>query len=269
MMESLFWIFPVLFPIALALLLVFVLAFLVGVVLVIFQRFRPQSIRWIPRAYPLVLVLVGVLPFACLALMALPSIIRTAGSVVRGELYWPRCTTVDDETMLPFINAREAAGAEQYGFTPLEPDARVEIHRIAGDKAAHDVVLHIYGSTSRTIAYKEVGDSFVWLGEQEIHRGPGEFLSEGFKRKEEIVITYETVYLSGAPPNQVYVTYTGENPTHGNRVLVGGEYPARGTRQPQSSVRPSAQGGQRAQRCSQRATPGERRRRPGLVALPR
>jgi hypothetical protein len=64
--------------------------------------------------------------------------------------------TVADETMLPFICAQEAAGAEQYGFTPLEPDARVEIHRIVGDKAAHDVMLHVYGSTSRTIAYKDV-----------------------------------------------------------------------------------------------------------------
>lgn len=222
-MESLFWIFLVLFPVAMVLLLVSVLAFLVGLVLFIVQRLRPQWIRPVPRWLPLTLALTGILPFACLALMALPSIIGAAGSIVRGELTWPQSTTVADETMLPFIQAREAAGAEQYGFTPLEADARVEIHRIVGGKAAHDVMLHIYGSTARTIAYKEVGDSFVWLGEQETHTGPGEFLSEGFRRKEEIVITYETVYLSGAPPNQVHVMYTGEDPRLAHRSNLTAE----------------------------------------------
>lgn len=211
-MEPLSWIFLVLVPIALVALLVFVVSFLVGVILIILQRYRPQSVRWIPRVYPPVLVLIGILPFTCLALMALPSVVRTAGSIVQEELQWPRHTTVDDHLMAPFLHARDVAGAEQYGFTHLEPDARVEIDRTVGNKATYDIMLHIYGSTSRTIAYKEVGDSFVWLGEQEIHRGPGEYLSEGFKRKEEIVITYETVYLSGAPLNQVHVIYTGKNP---------------------------------------------------------
>jgi hypothetical protein len=123
----------------------------------------------------------------------------------------PRYFNADNEEMLPFIAALNAIDRTSLGFTLVPANARVEIEHTV-PPATYDVMLHIYADTSRTIAFKRKDDgSYVWVGEQEIHTGPNKYLSADGYFNEEVTITYDTVYLSGAPLNRVYITYRGDN----------------------------------------------------------
>ena len=74
-------------------------------------------------------------------------------------------------------------------------------------------MLHIYAETSRTIAFKENTDgSYEWIGEQETFTGPRQFKTADSINNEKIVITYNRVHISGAPTDQVYITYYGDDP---------------------------------------------------------
>jgi len=78
-------------------------------------------------------------------------------------------------------------------------------------------MLHIYGETSRTIAFRKVGPDYKWIGEQEIYTGPRSYTSVDGTVKEQIAITYETQHVSGVPLNKVSVQYLGDDPRLANR----------------------------------------------------
>jgi hypothetical protein len=72
------------------------------------------------------------------------------------------------------------------------------------------MMLHIYGKTSRTIAFKKIDDdNFVWVGEQEIFKGPRKYKTVDGEFNEEIVLTYDIEPISGQPLNQLSITYRG------------------------------------------------------------
>ena len=73
-------------------------------------------------------------------------------------------------------------------------------------------MLHISSKTNRTVAFKRDSKGYRWIGEQETFRGPHEYESPDGKFKEEIILTYETEHISGAPLNQLYVSYNGDDP---------------------------------------------------------
>jgi hypothetical protein len=145
-------------------------------------------------------------------------------------IVWSGCTffpgsctgeslSVNDERLKPFLSALDDVDRSSLGFTPIQNDARVEIERKTGD-AEYDVLLHIYADTSRTIAFKKVGESYEWVGEQEIHTGPRQYLSADGWLNEQIVITYETVYVSGAPQNTVVVLYSGDDQRLSDKIFL-------------------------------------------------
>lgn len=131
-------------------------------------------------------------------------------SVILSTSSAPQYFNTDNGEMRPFISALNAVDRASLGFTSIPAYARVEIERTV-PPATYDVMLHIYAETSRTIAFKKQGDGYLWVGEQETHTGPNKYLSADGYFNEEITVTYDTVYLSGAPLNTVHITYDGDD----------------------------------------------------------
>jgi hypothetical protein len=125
--------------------------------------------------------------------------------------YTPQHLNWNDAEMTPFASALDAVDRASLGFTPIPPCARVEIQRTV-PPAEYDVMLHIYADTSRTIAFREEQDGYVWVGEQEVHTGPNQYRSADGYFFEEIVVTFDTVYMSGAPLNTLHIWYYGDDP---------------------------------------------------------
>jgi hypothetical protein len=77
------------------------------------------------------------------------------------------------------------------GFTaiPIDAQVRVEWHPMF-DKA-YDVMLHIDGNTSRTVAFKRTAQGYEWIGEQEILNGPATYKTPDGTFNENITITKE------------------------------------------------------------------------------
>jgi len=51
------------------------------------------------------------------------------------------------------------------GFTPIARDADIRLEW--GRGGPYDTMLHVYGKTSRTVAFKRAADGYEWIGEQE------------------------------------------------------------------------------------------------------
>src|SRR5262245_39678274 len=91
------------------------------------------------------------------------------------------------------------------GFSKIDPSARLRLEW--RPRAGYDAMLHVYGKTSRTIAFRRGPNSYEWIGEQETFEGPAEYDTVDGRLHEEITITFEKVELSGAPLNKIYIRY--------------------------------------------------------------
>ncbi len=127
----------------------------------------------------------------------------------------PEKVSLSDPRVASLLRAIEAVDRDALGFTPLPASADLRLE--SRPRAGYDSMLHVYGPTSRTIAFRRTASGYRWIGEQEIHFGPSTYSSVDGPLREEIVVTYETEPLSGAPRNQVYVRYIGEDARLGNR----------------------------------------------------
>lgn len=120
--------------------------------------------------------------------------------------FLPERVKYEDPRLKPMWEAVAVVDREAMGFTPIEKDAEI---RVEGASKTYDVMLHIYGTTSRTIEFRKSGDKYKWIGEQEIHTGPRQYEIEDGTDYETITITYETERTSGFLTNQINVTYLG------------------------------------------------------------
>ena len=106
------------------------------------------------------------------------------------------------------------------GFTPIDSSAQIRVEwahprldRLLRVRSRnYDAMLHVYGKTSRTIAFRHTDGRYQWLGEQETFEGPRQYRSFDGMSREAIAITYERVPMSGAPINTVAIDYRGEEP---------------------------------------------------------
>ena len=121
----------------------------------------------------------------------------------------PQKVAYDDERLQPLLKAIEEVDRTSFGFTPLAADAEL---RLEGKRANYDAMLHVYGQTAGASVSEADGARIQWIGEQETHFGPERFETPDGKIQETIVITYELFEISGAPLNQVYIDYWGEDP---------------------------------------------------------
>jgi len=73
----------------------------------------------------------------------------------------------------PLWTALANVNRDTSGFTPIDKNADIilEGESVLFDNL-YDMMLHNYGATFRTVAFKKIGDGkFVWIGEQEIFEG--------------------------------------------------------------------------------------------------
>jgi len=129
----------------------------------------------------------------------------------------PQRVSREDPRLQPLWAAIAGVDRERLGFTPIPPGADLRLEGKQLWDHGYDAMLHVYGETSRTIAFRKAGSGYEWIGEQEIHTGPGKYKTVDGTFNEEITITYETRHISGAPLNQVYVTYEGDDSRLANR----------------------------------------------------
>src|SRR5690606_20963710 len=89
----------------------------------------------------------------------------------------PKEVDYDDNELRPLWTAVSEVNRETLGFTSIDKhaDIRLEGESFLSEKP-YDKMLHIYGTTSKTIAFKKINDDkYIWIGEQEIFRGPRKY----------------------------------------------------------------------------------------------
>jgi hypothetical protein len=132
----------------------------------------------------------------------------------------PERVSREDPRLAPMFDAIARVDRRALGFTPIESDAIIRIewaHRkrdsfLGLGPTKYDAMLHVSGKTSRTVAFKRVGDEYEWIGEQEIFDGPRRYDSVDGTFNEAITITYDRVPISGFPLNTIAILYTGDEP---------------------------------------------------------
>ncbi len=122
----------------------------------------------------------------------------------------PEKISWSDPEVAPLIRAMDESGRIALGFTPVEPSAGIRIQRHAS--GVYNVMLHIFGSTSRTLAFRKTPAGFEWIHEQEIYSGPKTYTTVDGTFNEQITVTYETAPVSGHNDGKVHIEYSGEDP---------------------------------------------------------
>lgn len=159
---------------------------------------------------------VGLVIVGFIAILCLSSVARLAVKTIVRPTY-----SVNDEIVRPYLLAMEKVDRASLGFTPISANARIEIEHAFVRTQGYDVMLHVYAETSRTIAFRKTADgSYEWIGEQEIFTGPRRYETADGVFNEQIVITYEKVPISGAPLNQVFITYIGDDPRLASKFFL-------------------------------------------------
>ncbi len=135
-------------------------------------------------------------------------------AVLTGCGFSPKKVNVADPQVQLALRAAAEFDREKYGFFPLPTQG--EVFWEDGHKA-YDVMLHLYGKTSRTISFRKTDQGYQWIGEQEIFTGLKEYTTVDGTALEEICLTFETAQISGSPLNQLAISYNGPDP----RLLKG------------------------------------------------
>lgn len=123
----------------------------------------------------------------------------------------PQKISVTDPEVQSLFSQARFFPREDYGFSPLPTDEKTDIRIEKHSKGAYDVMLHIYGGTSRTIAFRRNETGYRWIHEQEVFQGPKTYDSPDGRLREQIVLTYETEPLSGATKDTLRISYFGED----------------------------------------------------------
>jgi hypothetical protein len=144
--------------------------------------------------------------------MRLPARVRLAGlglAALAGCGLSPESVTHDDPRVIELLAAAQEVDRAALGFTPIDREATLRLED--EPRAGYDAMLHVDGRTNRTLAFRRRGGRCEWIGEQEIFRGPAEYVDPDGRLREEIVITYERERLTGVPLNTIHVAYKGED----------------------------------------------------------
>lgn len=99
------------------------------------------------------------------------------------------------------------------GFTPITTNSHIELE-LRSPGGAYDAMLHVYGSTSRGIAFRKTSTGYRWISEQEIFEGQKWYQSVDGTFRENIVLEYQRERVNGIPTNQLYIRYTGGSNTN-------------------------------------------------------
>lgn len=149
-----------------------------------------------------------------------PSAIFAAALVIiaSGCGFGPEQVSFSDSRVQALLKATNAVNRASLGFTPIDSNSEIRLEWRA--RKRYDAMLHIYGKTQRTIAFRRKGDDFEWIGEQEIFPGVKEYDSPDGRLREEIIVNFEKEPVSGGPLNQVFIRYMGEDSSLARRANI-------------------------------------------------
>ena len=122
----------------------------------------------------------------------------------------PERVSSDDPRLRPMFDAVARVDRGAMGFTAIPRDSEILLEW--GRGRSYDAMLHVYGKTSRTIAFRRIDKGYEWIGEQETFEGPKEYDSPDGTFNEAITINYDRVPISGHPINTLAISYRGEEP---------------------------------------------------------
>ena len=130
---------------------------------------------------------------------------------------FPEKMSRDDARLKPMFDAMARIDRDAMGFTRIGDDAEIRVEwvdsrfeRLLFGPKNYDVMLHVGGRASRTVAFKKMGSAYEWLGEQETFEGPRKYKTPDGTFNESITIDYERVPIFGFPLNSLAVSYSGE-----------------------------------------------------------
>ena len=115
-----------------------------------------------------------------------------------------------DPRVAELLAVVEAAQHTALGFTPINTNSHFQLE-IAGHHGAYDRMLHIYGKTARTLAFRQTPGGWRWIHEQEIFEGPREHTTVDGTFKESICLTFETERIAALHTNWLNISYSGND----------------------------------------------------------
>ena len=84
---------------------------------------------------------------------------------------------LSDPELAPFMTMYDV-NREELCLTEIDENAEVEIERDDYTTNGYHIMLHMHsGNVIRTVAFEKVGEKYIWLGEQEIHRSGRNFMT--------------------------------------------------------------------------------------------
>ena len=125
---------------------------------------------------------------------------------------------LSDPRIQPLLKAMEQVDRAALGFTPVTTNADIRLELASGRE--YDAMLHVYGATGRTIAFRKTPSGYRWISEQENFTGPRWHQSVEGTFRESIVIEYQTERVNGIPTNQRYIRYSGGDTNLSDRELT-------------------------------------------------
>ena len=121
----------------------------------------------------------------------------------------PEKVSPSDPRVIPLIQAAASFDRETYGFTPIPTNGDIRLESRA--TASYDVMLHFYGDTDRTIAFRKTPSGYRWIEEQEAFTGPNLYTNVDGVFYEKIFLTYCIESAAGFPTNKLNVQYWGDD----------------------------------------------------------
>lgn len=137
------------------------------------------------------------------------AVLLTVILAVEGCGLIPEKVSLTDPRVEPLLKAMDQVDRTALGFTPVTTNAQINLELHSG--GAYDAMLHVYGATSRTIAFRKTQSGYRWISEQEIYEGPNWDQTVDGTFRESMVIEYQTEPVNGIPTNQLYIRYTGSD----------------------------------------------------------
>jgi hypothetical protein len=118
---------------------------------------------------------------------------------------------LDAPELLSFSDMYEV-DREQFCLTEIDKNATVEVERDEYAIRGYHAMLYIYrGNVSRTVAFVEENNQYVWIGEQEIHRSGRKFMTVDGEVEEYISITYYKRKIDGYDGIGLDIVYNGDH----------------------------------------------------------
>lgn len=126
-----------------------------------------------------------------------------------------------DTNVVLLLKALPSADRAKLGFTPILPSTELWL---GSPSPGYVQILEVDAKPKRTrraIVFRKAEDHYVWVGEMELHYGPGTYTTFQGSAPEKLVFEYATEPYGGMQTShQLRITYYGQDVSLQNRNLA-------------------------------------------------